>query len=75
MSAEMILKLVQAGQRLERERIMEILDNHASGYRNDISAAEFKLPDGNDVLEVNEALIAFNSFLHASLERINGEQL
>ena len=64
----------QEGAETERERIIELLDTSYDFYHA-ISEAEFKLPDGNDVVEVNHAISAFNAYRARLLERIEVEQL
>lgn len=61
------------GVAAERERIIELLDS-IYDFSNAIYEAEFKLPDGNDVLEVNDAISAFNAYRAGLLALIKEEQ-
>lgn len=63
----------KVGAQIERERIIGLVDTTYE-FSNAIFEAQFKLPDGNDVLEVNHAHSAFNSYRARLLELIKGEK-
>lgn len=64
---------IELGKKLERERIIELALSSYDFYK-EVSDAEFKLPDGNDVIEVNEVHMIFNRFRAWAHEQITGEQ-
>jgi len=64
---------LERGAALERDRIVNLINDLAHVFSTAVSEAEFKLPDGNDVLEVNDAYAACNSYIFATLKQIKGE--
>jgi hypothetical protein len=70
---------VAQGRENERERIIKLLQEgsefESAGYlfSQIISDNEFKLPDGNDVVEVTIAWRAFDSQLNKLISIIKGE--
>jgi hypothetical protein len=63
----------ESGVLTERERIIELALTSYDFFK-EVSDAEFKLPDGNDVIEVNEVHRIFNRFRAWAHEQITGEK-
>jgi hypothetical protein len=64
---------IELGKKLERERIIDLALSSYDFFK-EVSDAEFKLPDGNDVIEVNEVHRIFNRFRAWAHEQITGEK-
>jgi hypothetical protein len=64
---------VHIAKHKERERIIDLALSSYDFYK-EVSDAEFKLPDGNDVIEVNEVHMIFNRFRAWAHEQITREQ-
>jgi hypothetical protein len=61
------------GASSERKRIIDLALSSYDFFK-EVSDAEFKLPDGNDVIEVNEVHMIFNRFRAWAHEQITGEK-
>lgn len=61
------------GVEAERERIIRLIEVEAAIFSTIVCDYEFKLPDGNDVIEVNDAWNAFMKQVEGFIKLIKGE--